>query len=339
MAMNTFSRPISSSWIRSRIGKALGAGIVCAAATLPTSVLAHGFVGQRFFPATIATDDPFVADELSLPTISSVRTHATDDTPASRQTTVSIDVSKRITEDLGISLGASRQRTSFGGVQPAATGNNNLELGLKYQLYKNPATETLVSAGLGWEVGGTGSASAGADSFSTYTPTVFFGRGFGDLPAGFEMLRPFAVAGTLGVAIPGRSGTTTTSVDADTGATVTQVERHPHVLQVGMSLQYSLPYLQSFVKDVGLGAPWNRMIPVLEIAAEKPLDRVSGRRWTGTVNPGVLWVGRTVQVGVEAIVPINRGSGRGVGVQAQLHFFLDDIFPKTLGKPLFGGRP
>ena len=30
--------------------------------------LAHGIVGDRFFPATLAVDDPFVADELSLPT-------------------------------------------------------------------------------------------------------------------------------------------------------------------------------------------------------------------------------------------------------------------------------
>ncbi|MGA2246926.1 MAG: hypothetical protein ABSH48_18190 [Verrucomicrobiota bacterium] len=28
---------------------------------------AHGFVGDRFFPPTIATDDPFAMDELSLP--------------------------------------------------------------------------------------------------------------------------------------------------------------------------------------------------------------------------------------------------------------------------------
>ena len=33
---------------------------------------AHGFAGSRFFPATIATDDPFVADELALPTIQQV---------------------------------------------------------------------------------------------------------------------------------------------------------------------------------------------------------------------------------------------------------------------------
>src|ERR1700722_7954767 len=30
---------------------------------------AHCFVGARFFPATLATDDPCVADEMSLPTV------------------------------------------------------------------------------------------------------------------------------------------------------------------------------------------------------------------------------------------------------------------------------
>jgi len=29
-----------------------------------SAVLAHGWAGQRFFPATILTDDPFVADEI-----------------------------------------------------------------------------------------------------------------------------------------------------------------------------------------------------------------------------------------------------------------------------------
>jgi hypothetical protein len=30
---------------------------------------AHCFVGPRFLPATLATDDPCVADEISLPTV------------------------------------------------------------------------------------------------------------------------------------------------------------------------------------------------------------------------------------------------------------------------------
>src|SRR5262245_66162618 len=37
--------------------------------TETSAALAHGFAGDRFFPATILTDDPFVASEASLPTI------------------------------------------------------------------------------------------------------------------------------------------------------------------------------------------------------------------------------------------------------------------------------
>ncbi|HXD42388.1 MAG TPA: hypothetical protein VN649_17620, partial [Ramlibacter sp.] len=209
---------------------------------------------------------------------------------------------------------------------------------LKYQFYKNEASETLLSAGLGWEVGGTGSKSVGADSFSTFTPALFFGKGLGDLPGSMAMLRPLALTGSLGVAIPRRTSTTTTSVDPDTGITVTSVEQHPNVLQLGFAIEYSLPYLQSFVKDVGLAAPFNRLIPLVEFSLQKPLDRVDDRRMTGTVNPGVIWAGRLVQVGVEAVIPINNRSGHGVGIQAQLHFFLDDIFPQGIGRPIFASR-
>jgi hypothetical protein len=321
---------------RSKAGAAvLSLTALAALSAAPRSAGAHGFVGQRFFPATIATEDPFVADELSLPTISSLRTNAGEDAPASRQTSIAIDFSRRLTQNLGLSIGAARRRFSFSD-QPSVSGRDNVELGLKYQFYRDEASETLMSAGLGWEVGGTGSKSIGAERFSTYTPTFFFGKGFGNLPAHLDALRPLAVTGTVGVALPGRAGTTTTSIDADTGLPTTQTERHPHVLQVGLALQYSIPYLQSAVRDVGLGAPWNRMVPVLEIAASKPIDRVDQRGWTGTLNPGVLWVGRTVQLGLEAIVPINRASGRGVGVQAQLHFFLDDLFPRAMARPLLG---
>jgi hypothetical protein len=45
-------------------------GIAAAAPVLlpGAEAMAHGFAGDRFFPATILTDDPFVADETSLPT-------------------------------------------------------------------------------------------------------------------------------------------------------------------------------------------------------------------------------------------------------------------------------
>src|SRR5437870_12166905 len=68
------------------------------------SALAHGFAGSRFFPATIVIDDPFVADELSLPTVSNQKT-GTD--PSVVQTDISAELSKRITSDFGLSIGSA----------------------------------------------------------------------------------------------------------------------------------------------------------------------------------------------------------------------------------------
>ena len=50
------------------------------------SAFAHCVVGNRFFPATLNVDDPCVADELSLPTISAFKT---GDNPAGREVGIS----------------------------------------------------------------------------------------------------------------------------------------------------------------------------------------------------------------------------------------------------------
>ena len=53
-------------------------------------VFAHGLAGKRFFPATLATEDPFVADELSLPTFGSHKLPASGEDPAARETNISV---------------------------------------------------------------------------------------------------------------------------------------------------------------------------------------------------------------------------------------------------------
>jgi hypothetical protein len=284
---------------------------------------AHGFAGKRFFPATLATDDPFVADELSLPTLSSMKTAATEEAPSARVQTASVELSKRITPNFGISLGEEYDRISPQGGD-STSGFGNLGVGLKYQFVKNNAHEALFSAGLDTEIGGTGKTAIGAESFNVYTPGVFFGKGFGDLPEGVAMLRPLALTGSVGVAIPARARSDT--------------ERNPDVLQIGLAVEYSLTYLQSFVKDVGLSAPFDRLIPLIEVSAEKPFQNGSASM-TGSLYPGVIWAGQHFQLGLEAIVPLNSDSGRGTGVLAQLHFFIDDLFPHSLGRPLVGVSP
>src|SRR5574340_1333595 len=191
-----------------------------AALSLPGPASAHGFAGKRFFPATIATDDPFVADELSLPTVGQRRLGATDEGPGALQTSTSVDYTKRITSNLGIGLGANylRQRNADG---TTSKGFDNWGASAKYQFYKNEPGEAVASVGLDWDIGGSGARQVGAESFSTFTPGVFVGKGFGELPEAVKYLRPLAVTGAFGLGIPSRSSTTT--VDDDGNATV---ERH-----------------------------------------------------------------------------------------------------------------
>lgn len=294
---------------------------------------AHGFAGPRFFPATLTTDDPFVADELSLPTINTIRTAEEGGT---RETEVSFDIAKRITPRLAIEVGEGLtilDRHEGG----TTSGFGNLEVGAKYELAKSETHEAIVSVGVDAEIGGTGSDAVEADSFTTWTPAVFFGKGFGDLPESVRFLKPLALTGLLGVAIPSRASTRTTTIDEITGLRSIELERHPDTLEWGFAFEYSLIYLQSQVKDLHLHAPFDRLVPLVEVALETPLDRGGEGQTTGTINPGVIWSGQHFQVGVEALVPINDRSGDSVGVIAQLHFYLDDLFPHTLGRPIFGG--
>ncbi|MGZ5215496.1 MAG: hypothetical protein ACXWKD_04520 [Caldimonas sp.] len=309
-----------------RAARALVAlGAACSALLHVDAAIAHGYAGKRFFPATLATEDPFVADELSLPTVAWRKTGG-DEGP-SRDSSASLDFTKRLTPDIGIGFGASylRQKPDGG---PAAKGFDNVSASVKYQFFRSDERETILSVGADWDIGGTGSKRVGAEPFSTVTPTVFFGKGFGALPEEAMYLRPLALTGTAGVGIPARASTKT--ID-ESGSPAT--ERHPDAFVLGLALQYSLPYLQSFVKDVGLREPLNRMIPIVEVTLQKPFDR-GGGPLVGTVNPGVLVAGKYLQLGIEAVIPVNKRTGGRTGLLVQLHFFLDDVFPGSIGKPL-----
>ena len=308
------------------------AGLVSALFLFGTvsSALAHGFAGVRFFPATLVVDDPFVADELSLPTVSYFKNPASGDAPATKETDIAAEFSKIIFPHVGLSVGGTLIHVAPQG-GTALTGFGNLELGAEYEFLVNAPHELLLSVGLGTEIGGTGRAAIGADSFSTFTPALFFGKGFGDLPDALAFLKPFALTGQLGVTFPTKAATVTVT---DEGTTTDQ---HPNVLQWGFVLEYSIPYLQSVVKDLGLPAPFNRLFPLVEFSFASPLNRGGGQT-TGTINPGLIWAGQFMQVGVEAIIPINGQTGHNVGVIGQLHFYLDDLFPTIFGKPLFGGK-
>jgi hypothetical protein len=295
-------------------------------AALPcSSAFAHCFVGARFFPATIAIDDPCVADELSLPTI---QWSKTADTPPATEWDVGGELSKRITEDLGISIGEGwSQIHQPGGFTMAGFGN--LETTLQYQLLNDSDHELAMLLGLIVDWGGTGAGNSGiATPYTVLTPTYYFGKGFGDLPESAGFLRAFAVTGQVGYEIPSRS------YDVVAGAPI------PQVLDWGGSIQFSMPYLKSEIMDFQLPDFINHLIPIVEVNMQTPVANNYGNSFvtTGTINPGVIWVGSYFQVGIEAPIPVNSQSGHGIGVLGQLHLYLDDMFPQTVGQPLLGGK-
>ncbi|HLZ04853.1 MAG TPA: hypothetical protein VKR55_22220 [Bradyrhizobium sp.] len=298
---------------------------------------AHEIVGNRFFPATLGIDDPGVNDELAVPTVDSF--HNGDDPPV-RQRDISGEFSKRITDDFAISFGSTYTFLNpTDPIAPGANGFQNLDTTFKYRVFKNPEHEFVMSVGLSVEWGGTGSEKVGAESFNRYAPNIYFGKGFGDLPDTFSWIRPVAITGQVGYSIPAENFTTTFGIDPDSGALITDTEFNPRVLNWGGTIQYSMPYLKSAVIDLGLPDFFNHLIPLVEANLQTPVANTmtSGTLTTGTINPGVIWVGNTFQFGVEALIPIDWQSGSNIGVIAQLHYYLDDIDPHGIGKPLFGG--
>ena len=152
----------------------------CAACTVFTRLCeAHGFVGDRFFPPTITTDDPFAVDELAFPTISYV--------PGSdnRETDYGFEFDKEIFPHFALGVSDTYISQSGRNGAPSAYGWDNLTLTAKYELWQNDAHEAIVAVGLETDVGGTGDKAV-AESFSTFTPTIYFGKGFGDLPDSLE---------------------------------------------------------------------------------------------------------------------------------------------------------
>jgi hypothetical protein len=274
---------------------------------------ATGVAGDRLFPSTLLVEDTQNDDELELPTGSWLRRSVNSEAPAARQLGAAGQMSRLLTPDLAVSIGAGWRRLDL----PAsgrAQGWENLDLGLKYRAFVSEPHEVLVSTGLFAEIGGTGTRRIDAERFSTVQPVVSFGKGWGDLPRQLDWLRPAAITGAAAIAVP-------------TGAAAATA-------RYGLSLQYSLYYLD---RHTGIPVePWlGRWIPLVEFSGETPLGRSYNTRTTAIAAPGIVWMGEEMQLAVEALVPLNRHTGRGIGVIAQAHFFLDEMMPGVFAEPSF----
>ncbi len=290
-------------------------GIALAAWALPAQ--ASHTAGERFFPALMVIDDPGVDDQASVHPMFTNTRHGGDD-DIHRETDLNFEVEKTITDELsvGVDDGYSILRRFD---DKRLTGWQNVGTTLKYQFIEDDRRELVSSVGVVREWGGTGRESVGAEPHGSTTPTFYFGKGLGD--ASIAALRPLAITGTLGYQVPDKPN------------------QDPYQLQLGLSVQYSLPYLQKHSEEFALSDFWARLTPVLEVAYARPLTHNGDVQSRRIVAPGLIYTGDTYQLGVEAVIPSTPASS--IGLIVQVHFFLSDIFPGSLGKPLFGpgGEP
>jgi hypothetical protein len=288
---------------------------------------AHGIVGNRLFPGTLAFDDPAVMDELILPAVSSLKNPGEGADVTDYR--IGGSFSRLLTSTLAFEIESGWMHRNWGPAQRG--GFDTTTLGLKGLLYKNDLHEVMISAGLGWGIGSSGAQGVGAGSPDTLQPGIFFGKGFGDLPDSLSWLRPFAVTGAVTLEHPmtGQS----TNLGIEDGQLVPMLARAVDTLHWGFSIQYSTYYLTGRYTPGKLpkGEPLHQFIPLVEFAFDTP----RGEKTAATMNPGLAYVADTWQIAAEAVVPLNSDGGRAIGVRAHLFLFLDDLFPAVFGKPLF----
>ncbi len=309
------------------------AALVGASLVSVQPVFAHGFAGPHMFISTLLIDDPNVADEASLPTFS-YQPQPSDGGLASNLFAAEFEFDKRITENFGFSVAGGYQWLRTPGAK-TANGWENLEGTLKYKVYVNPEHEFMLSLGVSREfartgANGTNGAALDNDDSSSTTPTIFWGKGFGDLPIG--VFRPLALTGTLGYTIADKK-LKVTGTDPDSGDPLFN-NGIANQWSGGLSLQYSMRYLQSQVKDFGFPEFVNKMTPVVEVSWSSPASKPNQDSTQYLIGVGVNYTSDWWAVGVEALIPGNKQTGSHVGVIAQFHLYFDDLFPNSLGKPI-----
>jgi hypothetical protein len=303
--------------------------LTVSAMALTNHAHAHGYAGDHMFISTLLIDDPNVADEASLPTFSFLP-QPTDGGPAANQYGLEFEWDKRITENFGFAIDSGYNWLTQPGAK-TANGWNNLAVTLKYKPYVNADHEFMLSVGVQRDfartgANGTNGAVLDNDDSSSTTPTIYFGKGFGDIPIGW--VRPFALTGELGYTIADKK----LKVDPVSGDPVNN--GMSNAWSGGLSLQYSIRYLSSQVKDYGLPSFVNRLTPVVELAWSSSASRPSQDTTQYLWGIGINYTATDYAFGLEMLVPGNRNTGSHLGVIAQFHLYFDDLLPHSLGKPI-----
>ena len=157
---------------------------ICCLTTLaiaqPTPTAAHGIVGNRVFPGTLAFEDPAVMDEFVL---TGTGLKHSDDEGNVLDNAISWQFSRLLTSTTSVGIGSGFIRRDWDGTR--RSGFDETELNIKTLLYQSDLHEVMISAGLAGGIGRTGAMGVGANQFTTIQPGVFFEKALATFPTGW----------------------------------------------------------------------------------------------------------------------------------------------------------
>jgi hypothetical protein len=299
---------------------------------LARPAFAHGIAGNRYFDGTLTFDDPAVADEAMLPLYQNLSYPAQGSNVDENR--INWAFARLLTPTLAFTAdgGWMHQNWPVG----HTSGLDKTDIGLKYEAYRNNQHEALVSVSLNWGIANSGARAVGADVPNAIQPGIFVGKGFGDLPDALSWLRPFAITGAIVDEVPLGAGGMALAPNVSMGRFDSVFVPAVETLHWGFSIQYSTLYLTNrFNGGPPKDEPLNQFVPLVEFKFDSP----RGQQTIATANPGFAYVAVTWQAAAEAIIPLNRAGGNGLGFRTQLLFFLDDLVPSLFGKPLLNNQP
>src|SRR5262245_57799118 len=153
---------------------------------------AHGVVGQRSFI------EPFVAEDVNPKNEFVIARPEWDHARDGRTFSLGFGLEKKLADRFSITLDSEWDAVSPDDPdEPYTTGFNNLGITLKDAFFISPAHEAIASVALE-ATAPTGTNEVGAEQDWSFKPFLLYGKGFGDLPAGLEYLRPLAIQGDAG---------------------------------------------------------------------------------------------------------------------------------------------
>jgi hypothetical protein len=282
--------------------------VLCCFATAEAH--AHGVVGQRSFIEPFVTEDVNPKNEFVIARPEWDRSHD------GRAFSLGFGLEKKLADRFSITLDSEWDSIGPAAAdEPATTGFNNLGITLKYAFFISPEHEAIVSAALE-SAAPTGSLDVSAEQDWSFKPFLLYGKGFGDLPEPLDYLRPFAVQG-------------------DAGPEVSTDRANTMIFAYDITIEYSIPYLQAGVRDMGLRWPLSDLLPVVEFNFNNGLRGDEAGSFTAIVTPGIVYMDRYVELGVAGRFPLNGDANDllGYGVIGIVDLFLDDIFPVTRWQP------